>query len=134
MLKNVMSVIFKIVITMIIIQVIYLPISNAAGPLTDILNTGQNFIGQGKNETEKNATIDVVKLKDTTDMIYYILIPSGVVIAVIVGAILGIQIMWGSIEQKTKAKEALMPYALGCIVVFGAFGIWKLCVTIFAQL
>lgn len=134
MLKNIMSAIFKIVIIMMVIQVIYLPISNAAGPLTDILNTGQNFLEQGKNETEQNATINAVKLKNTTDMIYNILLASGVVISVIVGAILGIQIMWGSIEQKTKAKEALMPYTLGCIVVFGAFGIWKLCVTIFAQL
>ena len=51
-----------------------------------------------------------------------------------IGGILGIQIMWGSIEQQVKAKEMLMPYAAGCVVIFGAFGIWKICVTIFSQL
>ena len=42
--------------------------------------------------------------------------------------------MWGSVEEQTKAKEALIPYVVGCFVIFGAFGIWKLAVTIFAQL
>ena len=42
--------------------------------------------------------------------------------------------MWGSIEQQVKAKEMLEPYGIGCVVVFGAFGIWKLAVTIFSQL
>ena len=42
--------------------------------------------------------------------------------------------MWGSIEQQVKAKEMLMPYAVGCVVIFGAFGIWKICVTIFSQI
>ena len=51
-----------------------------------------------------------------------------------IGGILGIQIMWGSIEQQVKAKEMIMPYVVGCIVIFGAFGIWKLAVTIFSQL
>ena len=52
----------------------------------------------------------------------------------IIGAILGIKIMWGSIEQQVKAKEMLIPYAIGCIVIFGAFGIWKLCINIFAKI
>ena len=58
----------------------------------------------------------------------------GIVLSVIIGGILGIQIMWGSIEQQVKAKEMLMPYVAGCVVIFGAFGIWKICVTIFSQL
>ena len=63
-----------------------------------------------------------------------LLLTLGVVLSVIIGAILGIQIMWGSIEQQVKAKEMLMPYAIGCLVIFGAFGIWKLVVTILAKL
>ena len=58
----------------------------------------------------------------------------GVILSVLMGAIIGIKIMWGSIEQQTKAKEALMPYVIGCVVIFGAFGIWKLAVTIFSQI
>ena len=36
----------------------------------------------------------------------------------------------GSIEGKAKIKEALVPYIIGCIVVFGAFFIWKTLVNI----
>lgn len=38
--------------------------------------------------------------------------------------------MVGSVEQKAKVKDSLLPYIIGCIVIFGAFGIWKLVLTI----
>ena len=41
--------------------------------------------------------------------------------------------MFGSIEQQVKAKEILIPYVLGCFVIFGSFGLWKLAVTVFSQ-
>ena len=41
--------------------------------------------------------------------------------------------MTGSVSQKAKIKETLIPYIAGCIVIFGAFGIWKLVVTIMSS-
>ena len=38
--------------------------------------------------------------------------------------------MVGSIEQKAKVEDSLIPYIVGCVVIFGAFGIWKLVLTI----
>lgn len=38
--------------------------------------------------------------------------------------------MTGSVEQKAKVKDSLVPYVAGCIVIFGAFGIWKMVLTI----
>ena len=38
--------------------------------------------------------------------------------------------MLGSVEEQTKVKESLVPFVIGCIVVFGAFGFWKLFVEI----
>ena len=38
--------------------------------------------------------------------------------------------MAGSVEQKAKVKDSLVPYIAGCIVIFGAFGIWKLVLTL----
>ena len=35
-----------------------------------------------------------------------------------------------SVEEKANIKEVLVPYVVGCIVIFGAFAIWKLIVTI----
>ena len=34
--------------------------------------------------------------------------------------------MIGSIEEKAQVKESLIPFVIGCVVVFGAFGIWKM--------
>jgi hypothetical protein len=51
-------------------------------------------------------------------------------VAIIIGLVLGIQFMVGSVEQKAKVKDSLLPYIIGCIVIFGAFGIWKLVLTI----
>ena len=42
--------------------------------------------------------------------------------------------MIASAEDKAKIKEAMIPYVLGCIVIFGAFGIWKLAITILNNL
>ncbi len=31
----------------------------------------------------------------------------------------------GSVEAKAQIKEKLIPYVVGCAIMFGAFGIWK---------
>lgn len=63
--------------------------------------------------------------KPTSNTIYKWLMTLAICVAVIIGAIIGIQFMTGSIEGKAKIQEALVPYIIGCIVVFGAFFIWR---------
>lgn len=38
--------------------------------------------------------------------------------------------MLSPVGERAEAKKMLIPYAVGCAVVFGSFGIWKLVVTI----
>ena len=71
---------------------------------------------------------------DLLDTLYNTLLIIGIAVAVIVGIILGIQFITGSVEQKSKIKESLIPYFVGCAVIFGALGIWKLVITIFSSL
>lgn len=54
--------------------------------------------------------------------------------AVIVGIIIGIKYMIGSIDEKAECKQLLLPYFVSCFVVFGAFGIWKLAVNIVSKI
>ena len=129
--RKTISIVLKIIIIIILLGVVIKPNISYALPLTDILHAGQNFIDEGKSQ---NSVIDSVQLKNSSNSIYNILLVIGVILSVLVGAMLGIKIMWGSIEQQTKAKEALMPYVIGCVLIFGAFGIWKLAVTIFSQI
>ena len=127
--------IIKIVIILIIFQILTMPQPQALS-CEQIFNTGENFINNGKSASDQQGeeVLNTSGIKQASTDIYTILLALGVVLAVIVGGILGIQLMWGSIEQQVKAKEMLMPYAVGCIVTFGAFGLWKLAVTIFSQL
>ena len=69
-------------------------------------------------------------IQEMSNIIYNTLLIIGVILAVIVGIFLGIQFVTGSVEQKSKIKESLIAYIVGCIVIFGAFGIWKLVVTV----
>lgn len=47
----------------------------------------------------------------------------GIVAAVIILMIIGLQYLTGSVEQKADYKKSLMPYVVGVIVLFGASAI-----------
>ena len=38
--------------------------------------------------------------------------------------------MMGSVEEKAEVKETLVPFIVGCVVVFAAFAIWKIFILI----
>lgn len=91
--------------------------------LENAITGADNFLNQGDN----NSTFD---FDNITDMLYVPLLVMGIIIAVIIGAILGIKYITSGVEGQAKIKEALVPYVIGCLVVFGAFSIWKVVVTV----
>ena len=115
MTNKVLKVMIKIILLMLIIQTIYTSKTEALS-LDGIFKAGDNFINEGKTESQKNEAINYEEFRLTTNNIGSVLTTLGIVLAVIIGGILGIQIMWGSIEQQVKAKEMIMPYVVGCIV------------------
>lgn len=128
---------FKIIISMLIIFII---ISNVTVTFADsdiddispsqIFSGADSFLEAG---TGTNAVLDDTSFKEVSNVIYNILLTVGIVAAVIVGLIIGIRMMIGSSTQKAETKELLIPYIVGCVVIFGAFGIWKLVVEILNQ-
>ena len=62
-------------------------------------------------------------LQDFSGRFYNILLTVGIIVAVIVEMVLGIKFMVGGAEEKANIKEVLVPYVVGCIVIFGAFAI-----------
>lgn len=95
--------------------------------LSDVISGGDSFISDGK---EGSAQIDKWQLEGVSSSIYNILLICGVIVAVIIASVLGIKFMLGSVEEKADIKAAMVPFIIGCVVVFGAFGIWKIVVTI----
>ena len=97
-----------------------------ATTISNIIQGADGFITNGSS----SDMIAGDKIKNLSDIIYNVLLILGMVIAVIVGSVLGIQFITGSVEQKAKVKDSLIPFVIGCVVIFGAFGIWKLVITI----
>lgn len=95
--------------------------------ISNIFTDAQNFLQAGNSA---NATINTNALEDTSTFIYRLLFSIGLVVAIIVGMVLGIQFMISSAEGKAKVKEALIAYTISCVVFFGAFGIWTTVINI----
>ncbi len=124
--KSVFIKLFICTISIIIISTNFcLPVSHALGK--NIFSSGRTFLTKGNNISD---TINSTELEETSADIYNVLLAIGIMVAVIVAMILGIQFMVASADEKAKVKEALLPFIVGCIVVFGAFTIWKIAVNI----
>lgn len=130
--KNKIQNIFKIIIIFFIILNIFIPKCKASF-WSEIFDGGKEFVNTGKNAIEGSDSdnyIDTKEVKNQLDKIYNILFSLGVALTVIIGAILGIKFMIGSVEEQAKIKDSLFPYLVGCIVIYGSFGIWKLIIEI----
>lgn len=123
--KSKVLIIFNLIF---IINIIFFNINTVqADSISDVISGGDSFVQAGKDQS---LTIDSNKIKNTSNTIYNILLIVGMCVAIIVSGILGIQFMVGSAEEKAKIKDSLIPFIIGCIVVFGAFGIWKIFIII----
>ena len=87
--------------------------------LTDIIKDGKDFIQEGQKTEGSVVNLDNSKLQKLSGYIYNILLALGVV-----------QFMIGGAEGQAKVKEMLLPFVVGCIIVFGGFGFWKLAITV----
>lgn len=120
------SVIRKIFLVVVVLMILF-SINTKVFALSEIISDGQSFL---QKADQSKADIDVAGLQDLSGYLYNILLAAGVVIAVIVATILGIQFMLGGAEGQAKVKEMLVPFVVGCVIVFGGFGFWKIAMTV----
>ena len=127
----------------ILILAVY-PSETNAGNLRDIMDTGNEFLNDATdrmnqeyaayranpNENPRPIGVDGGIFREATNIIYNVFLTVGIVLAVIIAAVLGIQFMVGSVDEKAKVKESLLPFVIGCVIVFGAFGIWSIIINI----
>lgn len=97
----------------------------ASSLLGETMTGANNFLSSSKG----NVSIDESKLKKTSSDIYNVLLMISFVVAAIVGISLGIKYMMSGVEEKADIKQSLIIFFIGCLVVYGAFGIWKVLVT-----
>ena len=112
--------------------VIFAPVTQAAGGNTgDIVSEAGEFINVGKNE---NSPITENTLKHGSSTLYNVLLAIGIAVALIWGLVLGVQFVTGSLEDKADIKKGLIPYIIGCVIIFGAFDIWRLVINLLEPL
>ena len=128
--KKLIFKILVIIFTVLSIFTIYTH-SVQASSLSDAIGGADDFIQSGIKD--KSPAISEDNLQGMSNMLYNTLLVIATIIAVIVGLAIAIQFMTGSVGERAKIKETLIPYIAGCIVIFGAFGIWKLVVSILSQ-
>ena len=96
----------------------------------DIVGSADGFLETGKGES---SPISEDALKKGSGTLFNVLLIIGIGVALIWGLILGIQFVTGSLEEKANIKNGLTAYIFGCVIIFGAFGIWKLVLSLLEQ-
>lgn len=120
--KKYKKLLINIMVIFIILFNLFIP--NAyAGPLQDIMNIAEGFVNNGENG---GNVINNDALKEGSNTLYNVLLVIGIAVAFIWGIVLGIQFVTGSLGEKADVKKNLIVYVIGCIIIFGAFGIWRL--------
>ncbi len=122
--------IFTMILILFLIIIYPNNVSATATSLDQIMEGADDFIDAGGGDKDVDKTIDTDSLKDTSDFLYNVLLGISMVVAVIVGMVLGIKYMTSTTEDKADIKETLPAYVISCVVVFGAFTIWKIIVNI----
>ena len=103
----------------------------ADSSLNDVMNNGNSFLNAG---SESATMIDQNDLKSLSNFISGVLLTIAIGVTVITGAIMGLNFITQSIEEKAKVKESMVPWIIGIIVSFGAFTIWEVAVNLFQSL
>lgn len=123
------------VLVMIFTMFILFATTNYTFALDGIFDGADKFeqIGANSYKTPNTIISDFINtdgLQSASSTIYNLLLAAGVIVAVIIGIVIAIQFITGSIEEKAKIKETLIPYVAGCAIIFGAFAIWKIVITV----
>ena len=132
--KNI-KLLHKILILIILISILFLniiPTQLYASSIESVIEGADKFI----DDTKKSPaiTIGTSSIRSVSNIVYNTLLGVGIIISLAIGSVLGIKFITDSAEDKAKVKEALIPYIIGNIIIFGAFGIWKVTVKIGSNL
>lgn len=124
----------KVLFMVIVIQfTLFISVAEASF-WSDIISQGDDFLQLGVVASKNSSSVSDINTMRILDDMYGVLLILGVVVTVMVGGFLGIKFMLASAEDKAKVKESMVPYVIGCIVIYGAFGIWRICIQIFSVL
>ena len=99
--------------------------SSSVTSIDGVINGGKGFL-----DSANGMPISEPNLQSTSNTLVSILTTVGVGAAVLAVTILGIKYITGAAAEQAEIKQTLVPLIFGCILVFGAYLIWKIVVSI----
>ena len=119
-----------IIITILIsiILTFNLPIYSNATTIESVFSGAQSFLEDGDKSMAGSPSQD--KLAQISNTVSNILLTIAVAVTFISIAVMGVSFAIQTVEDKAKIKEAMIPWMIGVLVSFGAYGIWRITISI----
>ena len=122
--KKILGMIFIIII------MLFNSYSVFAADSGSITEQGKNWLKLGEENAPKDTLTGLNDSVDNFKSLAGILTGIGIFVIAIIGVVLGIRLMFTSPESKAKAKEALIIYLVGSVIVISALSIWQISLSI----
>lgn len=123
--KNTIKLIFVLLISIVLITNI--PLYSNAFSFSELLDSAKDF----ENAGGSGGVIEESGLQSISNSVSNILLTIALGVTVISAAVMGINFAIQSVEDKAKIKESMVPWMIGILVSFGAYGIWRITMGIF---
>ena len=118
-----------LIILISILFILSIPIVSRAITFNQILTNGDSFLSAGSSSI--TVTPAEGDLKNISNTVSNVLLTIALGVTLISAVVMAINFAIQSVEDKAKIKESMIPWIIGIAVSFGAFGIWKLTMSIF---
>lgn len=132
-----MKIITKIILITVIMITLIFNMPLYAKAFDNIIEAGDNFLNIQQDSSSTVVTIEQDKqdkLKGLSNTVSGVLLTIALGVTLISAVVMGINFTIQSVEDKAKIKESMIPWIIGIFISFGAFGIWKLTMSIFYKL
>jgi len=116
-----------LVLLLSIVLIVNIPLySNAEFSFGDLINSVDSFENAGGDVSNKEAGLQGIS-KSVSNILLTIALGVTLISAIAMGINFTIQ----SVEDKAKIKESMVPWLIGIFISFGAYGIWKVTMSVF---
>lgn len=101
----------------------------------DIISAGKDFLNPDDGGSSVPAgTPTEAELQSLSNMVSNVLLTIALAVTLISAVVMGINFAIQSVEDKAKIKESMVPWIIGIIISFGAYGIWRITMSVFYDL
>ena len=97
--------------------------------LDTIISDGNSFLDAGNSALA--STPEDTDLENLSNAVSGVLLTVAIAVTLISAVVMGINFVIQSVEDKAKIKESMVPWIIGIVISFGAYGIWKITMGIF---